>query len=106
MIGNNVVGIIFSNMHDDRLRELTDDEARDVVLLPGAHLFSPSEADAIADRIIQEAKAGSEEISTAVLSLLCSRIYYACPPLTDSSASMGITLQRIAEFFKQAEKSS
>lgn len=24
MIGNNVVGIIFSNMHDDRLRELTD----------------------------------------------------------------------------------
>ena len=86
-----------------RLRELTDDEARDVVLLPGAHLFSPSEADAIADRIIQEAKAGSEEISTAVLSLLCSRIYYACPTLTDSSASMGITLQRIAEFFKQAE---
>ena len=83
--------------------ELTDDEARDVVLLPGAHLFSPSEADAIADRIIQEAKAGSEEISTAVLSLLCSRIYYACPTLTDSSASMGITLQRIAEFFKQAE---
>ena len=86
-----------------RLRELTDDEARDIILLPGASLFSPSEADAIADRIIQEAKAGSEEISTAVLSLLCSRIYYACPTLTDSSASTGITLQRITEFFRQAE---
>ena len=86
-----------------RLRELTDDEARDIILLPGASLFFPSEADAIANRIIQEAKAGSEEISTAVLSLLCSRIYYACPTLTDSSASMGITLQRITEFFRQAE---
>lgn len=39
-----------------RLRELTDDEARDIILLPGAHLFSPSEADAIADRIIQEGR--------------------------------------------------
>ena len=86
-----------------RLRELTDDEARDIILLPGASLFFPSEADAIANRIIQETKAGSEEISTAVLSLLCSRIYYACPTLTDSSASMGITLQRITEFFRQAE---
>ena len=85
-----------------RLHELTADEARNVILQPEVNLFNPTEADAIADCIIR--KAGSEEISTAVLSLICSRIYYMQQSiLSVDNTSHHITLSQIKTFFNQAE---
>ena len=84
-----------------RLNELSDEEARDVILLPGRDLFYQPEANAIADNIIREAKSGSEEISTAVLSLICSRVYYMCQSV--DTTTKHITLSQVNSFFKQAE---
>ena len=87
-----------------RLRELTDDEARDVIMRPGVALFNPAESSVIADSIIKEAKAGSEEISTAVLSLICSRIYYISQSAQSTDGtSQHIALSQVTNFFKQAE---
>lgn len=87
-----------------RLRELTDDEARDVIMRPGVALFNPAESSVIADSIIKEAKAGSEEISTAVLSLICSRIYYISQSAQSTDGtSLHIALSQVTNFFKQAE---
>ncbi len=87
-----------------RLRELSDDEARDVIMRPGVALFNPAESSVIADSIIKEAKAGSEEISTAVLSLICSRIYYISQSAQSTAGtSQHITLSQVTSFFKQAE---
>ena len=87
-----------------RLRELTDDEARDVIMRPGVALLNPAESSVIADSIIKEAKAGSEEISTAVLSLICSRIYYISQSVQSTAGtSQHITLSQVTSFFKQAE---
>ena len=80
-----------------RLRELSDEEARNVITQPAGTLLAPDEREQIAATIIKEAKAGSEEISTAILSLICSRIYDST---TDKAAR---TQQQVTTFFKAAE---
>ena len=80
-----------------RLRELSDEEARDIITRPGKALFAPDEAATIADTIIREAKSGSDEISTAVLSLICSRIYHS------STGQVHVTRASVESFFKAAE---
>lgn len=58
-----------------RLRELTDDEARDVILLPASELISAEERESIVDTIIDVVKGDNGDINSAILSLLCCRIF-------------------------------
>lgn len=59
-----------------RLRSLSDDGAREAILLPGEGLFDEGEKDQIADTIIKTARNPEDgTISTNVLSLICSRLY-------------------------------
>ena len=73
-----------------RLTSLTDDEARDVVLLGKQYLEHGAEEE-IVSRIIRLAKDESGRISTNILSLLCSQLFIqhhghiTLDQLTDSS---------------------
>jgi len=58
-----------------RLRSLSEDGARDAILIPGKGLFNPGEEDAIAKSIISKSRNDDGSISTNIISLLCSRIY-------------------------------
>lgn len=58
-----------------RLTELTYEDACLVVSEPGIGLFHPAEVDKVVDIIVREAVGEDGEISTAVLSLLCSMFY-------------------------------
>ncbi len=59
-----------------RLRSLTEDGARDAILLPGTGLFDELEKEQIANAIIQTARNKEDgSISTNVLSLICSRLF-------------------------------
>ncbi len=83
-----------------RLRELSGQEARDIILRPQEGLFAPSDRETIADTIIAKAKGENEEISTAILSLICSRIY-------DTAATQGaITLDTVSSFSKPPKATS
>ena len=59
-----------------RLRSLTEDDARDVILIPGEGLLNPEEQREIEQTIIDIARNKDDDsISTNLLSLVCSRIY-------------------------------
>ena len=58
-----------------RLRSLSEDGARDAILIPGKDLFNPNEKDSIAKAIISKSRNDDGSISTNIISLLCSRIY-------------------------------
>ena len=58
-----------------RLRSLTEQGAKDVILIPGGDLFEPEEQTAIADVIISKSRNEDDSISTNIISLLCSRIF-------------------------------
>lgn len=59
-----------------RLRSLSEDGAREAILIPGKGLFSPKEEEQIVETIIQTARNKDDgSISTNLLSLICSRIY-------------------------------
>lgn len=58
-----------------RLRSLTQQGARDAILIPGEGLFEPSEENAIVNKIIDKSRNEDGSISTNIISLLCSRIY-------------------------------
>ena len=58
-----------------RLRSLSVQGARDVILIPGEGLFNADEKDSIVDSIISKSQNDDESISTNIISLLCSRIY-------------------------------
>ncbi len=58
-----------------RLRSLSEDGARDAILIPGEGLFNPDEKDSIANAIISKSRNEDGSISTNIISLLCSRIY-------------------------------
>ena len=59
-----------------RLRSLTEQGARDAILIPGEGLFKPEEQDSIINTIIGIARNKEDQsISTNVLSLICSRIF-------------------------------
>jgi WD40 repeat protein len=58
-----------------RLRSLSEQGARDVILIPGEGLFKKEEQDGIASRIIEKSRNTDGSISTNIISLLCSRIF-------------------------------
>lgn len=91
-----------------RLRELNDQEAREVILQPCSDLFYPKEeeVDKIVNRIVEESKAGKTEISTAILSLICSKIYdtYTAPNMLGPNGEVAqIIYPEVKLFFEQAE---
>lgn len=58
-----------------RLRSLTDQGARDAILIPGEHLFLPEEQNDIVSCIIDKSRNEDGSISTNIVSLLCNRIF-------------------------------
>ena len=60
-----------------RLTEMSDSEAAEVITEPAATLISPADATEIAQRVTAVAKDENGNINSAILSLLCSRLYDA-----------------------------
>ena len=58
-----------------RLRSLTEQGARDAILIPGEGLFKEEEQKDIVDKIISKSRNEDGSISTNIISLLCSRIF-------------------------------
>lgn len=58
-----------------RLRSLSEQGARDVILIPGKGLFKTEEQKNITDKIINKSRNEDGSISTNIISLLCSRIF-------------------------------
>ena len=59
-----------------RLRSLTDEGARDVVLTPGEGLFRPEEQENIVRKVLDIARVKEDNtISTNLLSLVCNRVF-------------------------------
>jgi hypothetical protein len=59
-----------------RLRSLSEEGARDAILIPGEGLFKTEEQEGIVNTIIQIARNKDDQsISTNLLSLVCSRIF-------------------------------
>ncbi len=58
-----------------RLRSLSEEGARDAILIPGEGLFKAGEKDFITKAIINKSRNFDGNISTNIISLLCSRIY-------------------------------
>ncbi|MBQ5551701.1 MAG: hypothetical protein IIT32_11625, partial [Bacteroidales bacterium] len=58
-----------------RLRSLTEEGARDAILIPGKGLFNDDDKQTITDAIISKSRNDDGSISTNIISLLCSRIY-------------------------------
>ena len=93
-----------------RLRSLTEQGARDAILIPGEGLFNKEDEDKIVRTIILIAKNRvTKSISTNLLSLICSRIYvdylksgetHISPTLVDSFLK-GNPFER---FYKEATR--
>ena len=79
-----------------RLRSLSEDSARDVILIPGEGLLKADEKDSIAEAIISKSRNSDGSISTNIISLLCSRIYIEFK----KSAANHITSALVEEFIK------
>ncbi len=61
-----------------RLGNLSDKDAREIILTPGKEIFVEQEYDLIADSIIAKVKANDDngELNTAILSLVCDQLFY------------------------------
>lgn len=77
-----------------RLTQLSDEEAKRIITIPGRNCIKASESDKIAERIIQLVKGNNEEISTAILSLVCSRLFET----TLANSSKEISLRQVENF--------
>ena len=58
-----------------RLRSLSEQGARDAILIPGEGLFVAEDQDDILTAIVRKSKNEDNSISTNIISLLCSRIF-------------------------------
>lgn len=58
-----------------RLRSLSDEGARDVILVPGEGLFKQEEQGTIVKAIVGKSRNEDGSISTNIVSLLCNRIF-------------------------------
>ena len=58
-----------------RLCSLTQEGARDAILIPGEGLFRPEDESSIVEKIVDKSRNEDGSISTNIISLLCSRIY-------------------------------
>ncbi len=82
-----------------RLTELSDSEAKEIIGIPATDYITRGEEEAIAMRIIEAVKGENRQISSAILSLLCSRIYQS----TIGRGEKHITLSAVDTFLKGAE---
>lgn len=82
------------------LSALSEDSARDVILIPGKECILPSEKESIVKIIIKNAidngDNGNGEISTNMLSLICNRIFVEC-----SKNNQYISKDAVGDFFSQ-----
>ena len=81
-----------------RLTELSNEEAKEIIEIPASGLLAQGEENAIATRIIETIKGENREISSAILSLLCSRIYQS----TIGKGESAITLNAVELFLKDS----
>ena len=81
-----------------RLTELSNEEAKEIIEIPASGLLAQGEENAIATRIIETIKGENREISSAILSLLCSRIYQS----TIRKGESAITLNAVELFLKDS----
>lgn len=58
-----------------RLRSLSEQGAKDAILIPGKGVFNDDEKEHIAQNIIAKSKNEDGSISTNIISLLCSRLF-------------------------------
>lgn len=79
-----------------RLRSLTEQGARDVILIPGEGLFKIEEQKIITDKIIDKSRNEDGSISTNIISLLCSRMFVDFK----WSGNANIALSLVASFLK------
>lgn len=80
-----------------RLRSLTEQGARDAILIPGKGLFKEGEQEQIAQTIIQIARNKDDNsISTNILSLVCNRLYVE----SQKSGFSSICLSHVDSFVK------
>lgn len=78
-----------------RLRSLTEEGARDVILKPGGDLFGGADKEDIVQTILKVARSSADNsISTNLLSLLCSRIF---DDAVQSGASQ-VSLEQVRQF--------
>lgn len=61
-----------------RLNSLSEQGARDAILIPGEGLFKNDEEQRIADAILDKSRNEDDTISTNIVSLLCNRIFNEC----------------------------
>ena len=79
-----------------RLNSLSEQGARDAILIPGEGLFKNDEEQRIADAILDKSRNEDDTISTNIVSLLCNRIFNEC-----KKAKMKfITLALVESFIK------
>lgn len=81
-----------------RLVELNDNDAADVIMQPAGNILKRDEEQLIVQRIIKEAKGDTGEINSAILSLLCSRLYDA----TIAKGESEITLHSLNLFLESS----
>ena len=79
-----------------RLTELSYAEAKEVITAPAAGLFMDNDAAVVVERIISIIRGEDGEINSAMLSLLCSRIYEA----TIGKGDTGIGMESVESFLK------
>ena len=80
-----------------RLRSLSEQGARDAILIPGEGLFREDEKEQIAQTIIGIARnRGDKSISTNLLSLVCNRLYVE----SQEAGSSNISLSLLDSFVK------
>ncbi|MBE6311479.1 MAG: hypothetical protein E7080_10590 [Bacteroidales bacterium] len=86
-----------SEIKDNRyhLCEFNEDEAFNVITMPGNDIFDKDEINSIAYLIIRKVKANSTEISSAILSLICCLIF------SSVKENRLITLNDVNLFFKK-----
>lgn len=74
-----------------RLRSLSEQGAKDAILIPGEGLFSNDEQEQIAQAIIGIARnKNNESISTNLLSLVCNRLYVESQKTSSSLISLSL----------------
>lgn len=74
-----------------RLRNFSEQGAKDVIFIPGGDLFLEDEKDKIADTIIEIARNKEDKsVSANILSLICSRIYVEHKRTGNSKISLSL----------------
>lgn len=75
-----------------RLRSLSEQGAKDVILIPGEGLFKAEEQKDIVEKIISKSRNEDGSISTNIISLLCSRIFTYHSSLSTREAFISPTI--------------